>query len=63
MTEEQGHNHGTITITKLKKGDFYLPKSQVVGEVFSDMDEISCTVHLRNEKSHNKKEQKERKKQ
>jgi hypothetical protein len=38
VTYEQGTINNGISITKLKKDDFYIPRSQLIGEVFDDLD-------------------------
>ena len=38
VTEDQGDNWGNLRITTLKKQEFFIPRSQLVGEIFQDGD-------------------------
>lgn len=62
VTEDQGGNNVFVYITTLKKNSFFIPKSQVVGEIFNDGDEVTCNVEVKSSKnSGNKKERVEEK--
>ena len=49
-------------ITMLKKGEYFIPRSQLVGDIFSDEDEVACHVefrsHKKNDQTKGKKEKK-----
>lgn len=47
MTEDQGGEHLSVSITTLKKNNYFIPKSQVVGEIFIDGDEVNCNVETK----------------
>jgi len=56
VTEDQGGQHVYVHITTLKKNNYFIPKSQVVGEIFLDGDEVNCNVETKVVKNGNKKE-------
>jgi hypothetical protein len=38
VAEDLGHHVASLSITKLKKDDYYIPRSQIIGEVLNDGD-------------------------
>ena len=40
VTEDHGLQQRNIIITKMKRDEYYIPKSQEVGAIFSDLDQI-----------------------
>ena len=63
VTEDQREVSGNLRITMLKKSEFFIPKSQLVGEIFVDGDDVSCHVDFQPRPSKGKKEKKHEKRE
>lgn len=59
MTADQGDKNHHIQVNTLKKNGYYIPQSQVVGEIFMDNDEVTCNVDV--DKATRKQQKKEEK--
>ena len=52
---------GRISIIKIKKDEYLIPRSQKVGEIFADGDEITCVVGIIKQENKEKKMKNKRK--